>query len=307
MRKILLIGGTGLIGATVYRKLSDSYEVLRLGRRDECEYRADLTKPETLEGFKFKELYAVVHCAGVTDEDFREKTVEAFTQSSVGMDMVVKTAIQNGVKKFVYISTSHVYGMQQGILSEDSPANPLSDYALAHYISEQTLQRKAKNFENVFVLRPNAVFGSPIEIDKFDRWNLIPYSFLLEAAYSQKIILRSSGEQNRNFVGTEDIANYIEAFLLSSTPKQFSIVNPIGEETMSVYEFALKCAEIYKEKTGYNCAIERPNPCVSLSEEPFQYQTQFNFSFEKADLKKASRQLMLKILEEFKNGKKYKA
>src|SRR5205809_3633233 len=111
----------------------------------------------------------VVHCAGVTDEDFRSRPADAYIQSSIGLNSLVQKAIAAGVKRFLYISTSHVYGGQVGTINESSPSDPLSDYAIAHYAAEQTLKRNASSFERVFVLRPNAVFGEPVFVDKFDR------------------------------------------------------------------------------------------------------------------------------------------
>ena len=48
MKRILLTGSTGLIGGTLYQRLSQSYEIIRLGRRAECQIQADLSKPESL-------------------------------------------------------------------------------------------------------------------------------------------------------------------------------------------------------------------------------------------------------------------
>ena len=294
-----------MIGAEVFRKLSASSEIVRLGRRPECEIQADLSKPETLENLHFEDCDTVIHCAGVTDEDFKSRPVEAFVQSTLGMNALIQAGIKNGIKRFLYISTSHVYGSQTGLINEDTPVNPLSDYAVAHYAAEQTLQRNAKHIGNCRVLRPNAVFGEPVLIDDFDRWTLIPYSFPLEAVYNKKIVLRSSGEQNRNLVGIEDIINCIKNFLSTSARENFTVVNPIGKETISVYQFAQKTANIYQQLTGEVCAIERPSPANEAKEKEFTYQTKFNFSMEKADLETYLKKFLSRILEDYKNGKRY--
>lgn len=307
MSGILLTGATGLIGAEVYRRLSATHNIVRLGRRPECEIQADLSKPETLKDLRFDDCETVIHCAGVTDEDFKLRPVEAFVQSTLGMNALIQTAIGNQIKRFFYISTSHVYGTQAGLINEETPTNPMSDYGIAHYAAEQTLRRNAEKIGNCFVLRPNAVFGEPVLIDNFDRWTLIPYSFPLEAVYNKKIVLRSSGEQNRNLVGTEDIVNCIEN-LFSITPEgNFTIVNPVGKETISVYQFAEKTAEIYLQVTDEMCAVERPMPNDGLKEEEFIYQTKFDFKKEKADLKTYLIKFISRISKDYKNDKKYRA
>ena len=306
MKKILLTGATGLIGATVYRHFAPKVEIVRLGRRAECELQADLSQPETLENLSFDGCGTVIHCAGITDEDIKARPAQAFIQSTLGINSLIQTAIKSGVEKFIYISTAHVYGSQAGTINEDVPANPLSDYAIAHYAAEQTLRRNAGKFKSCAVLRPNAVFGMPLAIDKFDRWTLIPYSFPLEAVYQQRIVLRSSGEQNRNFVAAQDIANHIEQLILSNV-EQFSVSNPLGKETISVYQFALKCAEIYSQLTGKECPVERPLMQKESPEEEFIYQTNHNFNFNMSNLDVFIKDFTLRILEDVQNGKRYGA
>jgi UDP-glucose 4-epimerase len=307
MIKVLLFGATGLIGSEVYQKLRNDFEIIRFGRREECEIKGDLSKPETLSNLDFKGIDVIIHCAGVTDEDFKSHIKDAFIQNLIGMNAIVRLAIVGNVKKFFYISTSHVYGLQEGRITEASPSNPLSDYAIAHYAAEQILRRNSNKFENVFILRPNAVFGTPNFLEKFNRWNLIPYSFPLEAVYNEKIVLKSTGEQNRNFIGTKDIANYIYHLLKIKLKQEFLVINPIGNKTISVYNFALKCAEIYEFISHRECKVERLAPLLTNNTEEFLYQTEFEFSLEKVILEDSLTDLIGIIFKEFKNGKRYQA
>jgi len=305
MSKILLLGATGLIGSSVYHWLEKTHQMTRLGRSSECELKGDLSKPESMDSLVLDDFDVLVHCAGVTDEDFRSRPADAFVQSSVGLNALDHKAIATKIKRFIYISTSHVYGRQVGTIDESSAPDPLSDYAIAHYAAEQTLKRNASSFERVFVLRPNAVFGEPVFIDKFDRWSLIPYSFPLEAVYTQKIVLRSSGEQNRNFVSTYDIARYIESLINTSEGGSFEVINAIGKDTMSVYEFGLKCCEIYRQVTGNECTVERPPLNRAPQEETFRYQTNLRFNIELSAIDDYLRGFLNLILEDLKNGKKH--
>lgn len=307
MSKILLLGSTGLIGSSIYLWLKKTHEITRLGRSDECELRADLSKPESMDSLVLGDVDVLVHCAGVTDEDFRSRSAEAFVQSSIGLNTLIQKAIGSKIKRVIYISTSHVFGKQVGTIDETSPSNPLSDYAIAHYAAEQTLKRNASSFENVFILRPNAVFGEPVFIDKFDRWSLIPYSFPLEAVYTQKVVLRSSGEQNRNFISTFDVARYVERLLDRRGDQSFEIINAIGKDTMSVYQFGLKCAEIYRRLTGEDCSVERPELRPQTEEKEFFYLSNFDFPMERDDIEIATTRLIDAIAREYKNGKKYPA
>jgi UDP-glucose 4-epimerase len=310
MKRILLVGATGLIGATVLRRLSATFDIVTLGRRPASDIPGDLSQPATLASLRFEGCDAVVHCAGVTDEDFKVRPVEAFVQSTLGMDALVQAAKATGITRFLYISTSHVYGSQAGVINEESPVNPLSDYALAHFAAEQILRRNAEDFHSCWVLRPNAVFGLPLHLDKFHRWSLIPYSFPLEAAYNGSIVLRSSGEQKRNLVGTEDLAECIERLLTSQTAvgedkRRFEVINPIGRESLSVYSFALRCAEIYQVLTGKPCTVKRPSTNSSIPEAGFIYQSKRRDRESTSDLTTFLTGFMHRILEDLRNGKRY--
>jgi UDP-glucose 4-epimerase len=150
-----------------------------------------------------------------------------------------------------------------GPISEASPPDPLSDYAIAHYAAEQVLKRCSRQGVDVLILRPNAVFGVPVDIDRFDRWSLIPFSFPLEAVYKQEIVLLTSGVQRRNFISSEDLAAHVEKFLTAGSTNSFEVINPIGPETLSIYEFAQKCASTYTMLTGTPCQIKRPESHLS--------------------------------------------
>jgi UDP-glucose 4-epimerase len=314
MTQILLTGSTGLIGATLYKQLATRHQIARLGRRTECEIQADLSKPDSLGRIDLRGFSTIVHCAGVTDEDFTSDPAAAFIQSTVALATLMKRAVGDHVSEIIYFSTSHVYGPQEGLISEDSCTNPLSDYAIAHYAAEQILRRYSSRNIRVLTLRPNAVFGMPLSMETFDRWNLIPYSFPLEAVYRQKIVLRSSGAQRRNFVGTEDLACGVMDYLASPQShtnqqlcqrENYAAVNPIGRETLSVYDFALRCAAIYDEMTGKPCVVERPET-AGLEAPDFEYHSR-RWQPGTADLNNFLITLMRRIEEDLANGRIYAA
>lgn len=314
MKRILLTGATGLIGGTIYKTLSPSYEVIRLGRRSSCEIQADLSKPESLADLDLSGFLAVVHCAGVTDEDFKLNAAAAYIQSTLGLGSLIHRAITGKVRLIFYFSTMHVYGSQVGCISEDSPPNPLSDYAIAHYAAEQILRRHSSDDSRVFVFRPNAVFGVPPAMDMFDRWSLIPYSFPLEAVYRQKITLRSAGQQRRNFVGTEDLAAYVQKLLGSESSIQknglieaqpCTVINPIGRETLSVYDFAVKCAQIYERLTGKRCVVERPEPAKTEPGSDFVFRSKYSYHSAAMNLDEYLTTFIRRVLEDLKDGRTY--
>ena len=278
--RIAVTGSTGLIGGRVYETLSaEGNDLVRIGRRDICDIRADLSDPASVAGIDLGGLDAMVHCASVVDEDFKADPQAAFIQSTLGLSTLIERALAGGVRALVYFSTAHVYGALEGRISEKSPVDPLTDYAIAHFASEQIIKRYAKaGGLKALVLRPNAVFGMPQSVATFDRWWLVPFSFPLDAVRRGEIALRSPGLQRRNFVATEDLARCAWRFLQKQERfTEYTAVNPVGPDTLSVYDFAVTCADVCREVTGRACRVSRPEPAPHEMGADFKFESVHDF------------------------------
>ena len=265
--KILLTGTTGLIGSEVVKQLINGHVVYTLGRRiGYVDQMFDLATAGKDTNFSLPHAQCLVHCAGVIDEDFGwDKPVLGFQKAVVGLDVLLSKAVNSGVKKFVYISSTHVYGIQTGTITESAPPNPLSNYALAHYCSEQIFRRYARMINGqLIILRPNAVYGIPKHKEFFQRWTLIPFSFPQEAKRHGKVTLKSSGQQKRNFVSTNSIANVVGQLIDGNLVDYDGVINVLGAHTESVYDFALRCKRIAETDAAIHCIVERPENFRSL-------------------------------------------
>lgn len=270
--RILITGASGLIGSAMAKQLSANHEVLTLGRRASAAFHADLSDPKAIAALELPAIDALVHCAGVVDEDFRDAPERAMQMAMFGADALVQKAVSAGAKQLVYISSAHVYGPMVGYVDETSPYNPVSNYAIAHFATEQVFRRQAKGDVAGAALRPCAVFGDLTEPESFRRWSLIPFSFPREAVIEEKIVIRSTGEQRRNFVGTQDVAICCQKWL-ESTPEGWTGLNPLGALTATVFEFAQICAEVSKTVTGTPCEISRVIPQGPTPGSDFDYNT----------------------------------
>jgi UDP-glucose 4-epimerase len=256
---ILLTGATGLIGAEIASQLSSDNSIFKLGRQKQLvDVVIDLTNIDEISNSVPPSSDCLIHCAGVIDEDFKFNPKEAYYKATIGIEALLKKAISAGVKKFIYISSTHVYGAQVGKITEDSPVNPLSHYALAHYCTEQLFKKYADSCGGqVIILRPNAVYGIPKFINTFQRWSLIPFSFPREAKENGKITLKSSGLQRRNFVSIHAIARLINRCINGDLQGISGVINVLGADTESVYEFAQRCKKISEKEFSKECLVER--------------------------------------------------
>ena len=273
---IALIGSTGLIGSEIYCQLGAKHNVTRLGRNAENDEFLDISDAKSIESLDLTGYDTLIHCAGITDEQFKKNPERAFYQGTYCASILMNLAIKYGIEKIIYFSTAHVYGSFKNHVSENTSPNPLSSYSITHYSTEQLIKSITSDSKTYcLIIRPNAVFGIPPNLNSFNRWGLIPYSFPLEGVTKNKIILKSSGVQKRNFVSTSDLAKYVKFYLEeSNTFEKFDIVNPIGPETITIKEFAQKCATYVSRITGSKCEVNIQSKAgKSISTDGFEYQT----------------------------------
>ena len=295
MGTIALTGWSGLIGSAVLRALSGKHDIRTIGRSQNSDLVADLSQPTTISALDLGGCDAVVHCAGIVDEDFSDPE-RAFRRATQGMAALVARASSYKLSHFIYISSAHVYGALVGKISENTPPNPLSDYAIAHYASEQILRRATGAGLCAAVLRPCAVFGIPPDVTNFRRWSLIPFAFPKSLIDKSRIELKSAGTQRRNFVGAEDVARAAAIWLNDASSNPFEIINPIGKADMSVFAFARTCAEIAEQVTGKSATILRPDS-PDCTVDLFDYTTRDTRFIGSADLGATIQNLLHLLME----------
>lgn len=278
MSTIAVTGATGLIGAEVYEALARSHRVIRVGRSAGSGVRVDLGDATGIRSMALPGCDALVHCAGIVDEDVKSDPAQTWTRSTAAFAALIERALAAGARRFVYLSSAHVYGPLKGTITEDGRPDPRSDYALAHFAAEQTMKRTIEGRAAGLVLRPCAVFGRLRHPERFRRWSLIPFSFPREAATEGRIVLRSSGLQKRNFVSTGDVAAIVDAHLQLPPTAEWTVMNPVGPETLSVREFASRVAASFREITGRECRVEMPSTARAENAEDFQYETRFELA-----------------------------
>ena len=250
MKTLLLTGSTGFIGKNFLEFYnSNGWRVVTLGRDSACDIFWDLDNREIVTSNLENNISRIIHCASINEVEINHSIQNTYDTNVTLTRQLCDLAIKNNIKEFIYISTFHVYGKYEGKISTTLPCQPISDYGLTHYLSEEIIKNCFMNANiSSLVLRPTNVYGLPSSLSAFNRWTLVPFGFIKEAIDNRKITLKSSGKQLRNFVDFENLLydNFVH--------KKFKIVDIFGGDTLSVLEFANKISQQLFEQ--YNLKIE---------------------------------------------------
>jgi UDP-glucose 4-epimerase len=293
--RVGVVGADGLIGTALAQRLRLHAEVLAIGRRSAPDLRCDLIDPSSVAALDLSGLDALIHCAGVVDEDFTDPAA-AFRKATAGAAALFERAVAGGVRRVAYISSAHVYGPLAGRIDEAVSPDPRSDYAIAHFATEQILKRTADAFDVCATFRPCAVFGLPVSVAGFRRWSLIPFAFPRAAISEGRIDLTSDGTQSRNFIAADDVAAAVTCWL-SADAAGYGVFNPVGRSTLTVWDFARLCATVAEALTGRSVPVSRPHAGGAVAP-PLDYRTVHPFCLGQADLPDGIAALTRHLLEE---------
>lgn len=191
--KILITGGAGYIGSHTAKQLIENRECditiidnlstgvisaietlknihKEAGNRGEFDFiQADLKDFGVIEGiFKAKKFDAVIHfAASIVVPESVKNPIKYYMNNTVNTTNLIKLAVENGVKKFIFSSTAAVYGEPEEIpVKETTPTNPINPYGMSKLMSEIVLRDTANahpDFKYV-ILRYFNVAGADAKI-----------------------------------------------------------------------------------------------------------------------------------------------
>lgn len=293
---IAITGTTGLIGHAIAERLrTQGHRIVAIGRDPRAQVRFDLADPAPLHADALAGCEALVHAAGVTDEDFANAP-RARVKAGRGAATLLDAARSAGVRRFAYVSSAHVYGPLEGRIDESRLPDPRSDYARAHLETEALFREAGDASGNrALIARPCAAYGMPPSLARFARWSLIPFDFPRQAL-TGRIVLKSHGAQRRNFVPAEGLGNLV-GWWLAQPLDGVTIANAPGKDEMAVYDFARLCATIVNRRTGRACEVVRPPP-PDRHPEPFEYRTRVGGHLPGPSLEEHVERLVRTLLQE---------
>ena len=262
MSDILVTGGYGLIGHNVVRRLKElKHRVLVVDTQtnygiipqDEIDYLMEQRKKKTgavenvvfdisdrfLMNHVFKRFMPdiVIHMASFP----RQKVVNANPPYGAkvmceGLLNLLEESKQGCVKKFIYISSSMVYGDFADDVTEDASCNPQGQYGIMKLAGEWLVKDYSRrNCFNHTIIRPSAVYG-PLDVE--DR---VIAKFMLTAMRGGVLNVNGAGE-TLDFTYVDDAADGIVAAALSENTnnKTYNITKSHSRTLLEAAELAVK-------------------------------------------------------------------
>jgi len=234
-RTILVTGGLGLIGHNVVARLEqqghrviivdtkttyglipqEELEYLMVERRRKIStdriYSMDIADQDGIDWImRTHRPDAVIHLASFPRQKIVNVNPQLGSQTmSQGLLNLLEAAKKHAVKRFVYISSSMVYGNFTDDVCEDAECRPQGQYGIMKLAGEWLVQDYSRRgfFDHV-IIRPSAVYG---ELDVEDR---VISKFLLTAMRGGTLKVNGAGE-TLDFTYVDDAADGIVAATLS--------------------------------------------------------------------------------------------
>ena len=224
--RVLVTGTEGYLGSLLAPELvRHGYEVVGLDTgfyKERMLYRDGQVTPLTLakdlrqvESEDLKGVDAVVHMAELSNDPAGQLAPTiTYDINHKGSVYLAELARKAGVKRFIYMSSCSVYGVAEGAdVTEESPVNPQTAYAICKTLVERDVRPLAKaGFSPTFMRNATAYGASPRM-----RFDIVLNNLSGLAWTTKEIKMTSDGTPWRPLVHGLDIARAIIAVLQAPT------------------------------------------------------------------------------------------
>jgi nucleoside-diphosphate-sugar epimerase len=263
---ILVTGGLGLIGHNVVKLLCErghfvsvvdtktNYGIIPQEQIDHLIaerskklkglnfylYKQDICDVEKMDNvFNIEQPEIVIHCASFP----RQKVVNANPRlgsrvMSEGLLNLLELSDKYEVRKFVYLSSSMVYGDFSDDVKEDYDCKPQGQYGILKLAGEWLVKDYSRRTGLAFtIIRPSAVYG-PLDVE--DR---VISKFILKAMRGDTLRVNGAGE-TLDFTYVADAASGIVSAALSNNTdnKTYNITKSHSHTLLDAAKLAVKIA-----------------------------------------------------------------
>lgn len=291
-KKVLITGATGLICSaivdlllyynekyhsdiSIYAAARSVEKILKRFPHKETSgliaVKYDATKPIS---FSFSVDYIIHGASNASPEKYVSEPIDTILANIFGVNELLSYGKKCNLTKFVYISSSEVYGKlaQSEPISESTYGSvdflsPRASYPTGKQAAETLCIAYANQHGmDVSIVRPGHIYGPTAQVSD----NRISSSFVYQAASGMNLVLKSAGTQIRSYCHCLDCASAILTVLLKGQNKEaYNISNP--HSILPIREMAQLIADhagvllLLEQPSDANRAIFNPMDNSSLS------------------------------------------
>lgn len=253
MAKIVVTGGAGFIGSHLTDRLvKDGHEVividnLSTGRKEFINkkakfYNIDLanTVASTLAKSLGRVDYIFHQAALPRIQLSLDEPIETFNSNVVATANMLEAARLLGVKRFIYASSSSIYGAipdHDLPINEFMPCDPITPYAMHKYIGELLCKSYAENFKmDIVALRYFNVYGK--RASTTGAYKLVMAIFREQKEKGEPLTIYGDGYQTRDFTYIDDVVNANILAMVQPRANGFNSYNICSGDEVNILDIA---------------------------------------------------------------------
>ena len=239
MKRILIVGGSGFIGARLAGRLLElGYDVRIFDRSPSALHAQRTTRGDVRDAAAVRAaavgMDCIVNLAAERRHDIRPASLH-FDINVGGAENVVAAAIAANVPRLIFLSTAAVYGTQRPLAEESALLRPESPYGQSKTLAEAAYARWADRGErrSLLTLRSVVVFGES------HRGNI---HMLAEQIRHRRFLLLGSGRNRKSIAYVGNLVEFIAQNIESCERKL--VLNYADGPDFSMAELVQRLADL---------------------------------------------------------------
>ncbi|MDX2099762.1 MAG: NAD-dependent epimerase/dehydratase [Leptolyngbyaceae cyanobacterium bins.59] len=248
--RVVVLGGSGFVG----RYLLSHLKTLEIPVVSFTSGELDLCQPESVENLKqtLQPTDSLVVISALTPD--RGRDIRTLMRNLSMIEHTCAALTEGACAQVVYISSDAVYADEANPVKETSCCDPSGFHGVMHLARERMLLQTTKAAKiPLLILRPSLLYGPG---DTHNGYG--PNRFLRTAEKDRKITLFGNGEEKRDHIYIEDVAQIIGLGLLHGSE---GVLNVATGTAVSFFEAAQTIVDLWKGQAEVQIeCLPRSNP-----------------------------------------------
>ena len=274
MQKVIVTGGAGFIGSNLVDELiAKGLQVIIIddfstGKKENINpaveycWEADIYREsvqDLADFMQYHDIDTIFHLAALARvQPSIQDPVQYHNVNVTGTHNLLAAAVEAGVPKFVFSSSSSVYGNAKVPTSEEHELDPMSPYALHKLIGEQYCKLYSTVYDiDTVCLRYFNVYGDRMSLDGAYRLAIPIFATQIKAG--KPCTINNDGEQRRDYTFVGDVINANIAAATSTKEFKGEVYNVGNGDNVSVNELV----EMMKGEKSYGYGVIEPNETLA--------------------------------------------